>query len=168
MTDDGGGIWAANKAVITMYDGEISGNKTTGEGGGVYLYNATLGNVRQRVDHQKYNHREQRRRWCAVMGKIKMSDKSSISNNTASDSNGGGVFLSGYKCTLTMSDEAEIANNKAKANAAGVYMYGDEAQFTMDGGSIYGNEFTGDRQLQRRRRVYRRRHVHDEQRQHLQ
>ena len=142
-SSDGGGIWAANKAVITMYGGEISGNKTTGEGGGVYLgINATLemsgsasitGNVTTKHSGGGV---------CAVLGKIKMSDKSSISNNTASDNSGGGVFLSGYKCTLTMSDEAEIANNKAKANAAGVYMYGDEAQFTMDGGSIYGNEFT--------------------------
>lgn len=142
MTDDGGGIWAANKAVITMYDGEISGNKTTGEGGGVYLYNATLEMSGSASITKNITTESSGGGVCAVMGKIKMSDKSSISNNTASDSNGGGVFLSGYKCTLTMSDEAEIANNKAKANAAGVYMYGDEAQFTMDGGSIYGNEFT--------------------------
>ena len=142
MTDDGGGIWAANKAVITMYDGEISGNKTTGEGGGVYLYNATLEMSGSASITKNVTTESSGGGVCAVMGKIKMSDKSSISNNTASDNSGGGVFLSSYKCTLTMSDEAEIANNKAKANAAGVYMYGNEAQFTMDGGSIYGNEFT--------------------------
>ena len=141
-TGDGGGIWAANKAVITMYGGEISGNKTTGEGGGVYLYNATLEMSGSASITENVTTESSGGGVCAVMGKIKMSDKSSISNNTASDNSGGGVFLSSYKCTLTMSDEAEIANNKAKANAAGVYMYGNEAQFTMDGGSIYGNEFT--------------------------
>ena len=147
-TGDGGGIWAANKAVITMYGGEISGNKTSGDGGGVYLgISATLemsgsasitGNVTTKHSGGGV---------CAVMGKIKMSGNSSISKNTASDSSGGGVFLSGYKCTLTMSDNAKIAENKAGSLGAGVYMYGDEAQFTMDGGSIYGNEFTktGDR-----------------------
>ena len=142
MTDDGGGIWAANKAVITMYDGEISGNKTTGEGGGVYLYNATLEMSGSASITKNVTTESSGGGVCANLGKITMSDKSTISNNTASDNSGGGVFLSGYKCTLTMSDEAEIANNKAKANAAGVYMYGNEAQFTMDGGSIYGNEFT--------------------------
>ena len=108
----------------------------------MYLYNATLEMSGSASITKNITTESSGGGVCAVMGKIKMSDKSSISNNTASDSNGGGVFLSGYKCTLTMSDEAEIANNKAKANAAGVYMYGDEAQFTMDGGSIYGNEFT--------------------------
>ena len=141
-TGDGGGIWADRKAVITMYGGEISGNKTTGEGGGVYLYNATLEMSGSASITENVTTESSGGGVCAVMGKIKMSGNSSISNNTASDNSGGGVFLSSYKCTLTMSDEAEIANNKAKANAAGVYMYGNEAQFTMDGGSIYGNEFT--------------------------
>lgn len=143
-TGDGGGIWADRKAVITMYGGEISDNKTTGDGGGVYLYiNAALemsgsasitGNVTTKYSGGGV---------CAVMGKITMSGNSSISKNTASDSSGGGVFLNGANSTLTMSDNAEIANNKAKANAAGVYMLGDDSQFTMDGGSIYGNKFTG-------------------------
>lgn len=143
-TGDGGGIWAANKAVITMYGGEISGNKTTGgDGGGVYLgISATLEMSGSASITENVTTKYSGGGVCAVMGKIKMSGNSSISKNTASDSSGGGVFLSGYKCTLTMSDKAEIANNKAKANAAGVYMYGNEAQFTMDGGSIYGNEFT--------------------------
>ena len=148
-TGDGGGIWAANKAVITMYGGEISGNKTTGgEGGGVYIgINATLEMSGSASITENVTTESSGGGVCAVLGKIKMSDKSSISNNTASDNSGGGVFLSGYKCTLTMSDNAKIAENKAGSLGAGVYMYGDEAQFTMDGGSIYGNEFTktGDR-----------------------
>lgn len=149
MTDDGGGIWADRKAVITMYGGEISGNKTTGgEGGGVYIgINATLEMSGSASITKNVTTKYSGGGVCAVLGKIKMSDKSSISNNTASDNSGGGVFLSGYKCTLTMSDNAKIAENKAGSLGAGVYMYGDEAQFTMDGGSIYGNEFTktGDR-----------------------
>ena len=145
MTDDGGGIWAANKAVITMYGGEISGNKTTGgDGGGVYLgINATLEMSGSASITKNVTTKYSGGGVCAVMGKIKMSGNSAISNNTASDSSGGGVFLNGANSTLTMSDNAEIANNKAKANAAGVYMLGDDSQFTMDGGSIYGNKFTG-------------------------
>ena len=145
MTDDGGGIWADRKAVITMYGGEISGNKTTGgEGGGVYIgINATLEMSGSASITKNVTTKYSGGGVCAVMGKIKMSGNSSISKNTASDSSGGGVFLSGANSTLTMSDKAEIANNKAKANAAGVYMLSDDSQFTMDGGSIYGNEFTG-------------------------
>ena len=148
MTDDGGGIWAGNKAVITMYGGEISGNKTSGDGGGVYLgINATLEMSGSASITENVTTESSGGGVYANLGKITMSDKSSISNNTASDNSGGGVFLSGYKCTLTMSDNAKIAENKAGSLGAGVYMYGDEAQFTMDGGSIYGNEFTktGDR-----------------------
>lgn len=148
MTDDGGGIWAGNKAVITMYGGEISGNKTSGDGGGVYLgINATLEMSGSASITENVTTESSGGGVYANLGKITMSDKSAISNNTASDSNGGGVFLSGYKCTLTVSDNAKIAENKAGSLGAGVYMYGDEAQFTMDGGSIYGNEFTktGDR-----------------------
>ena len=144
-TSDGGGIWAANKAVITMYGGEISGNKTTGgDGGGVYLgINAKLEMSGSASITKNVTTKYSGGGVCAAMGKIKMSGNSAISNNTASDSSGGGVFLNGANSTLTMSDNAEIANNKAKANAAGVYMLGDDSQFTMDGGSIYGNEFTG-------------------------
>ena len=144
-TGDGGGIWADRKAVITMYGGEISGNKTTGgDGGGVYLgINATLEMSGSASITENTTTDGSGGGVCAVMGKIKMSGNSSISKNTASDSSGGGVFLSGANSTLTMSDKAEIANNKAKANAAGVYMLSDDSQFTMDGGSIYGNEFTG-------------------------
>ena len=143
-SSDGGGIWADRKAVITLYGGEISGNKTTGgEGGGVYLgISATLEMSGSASITKNVTTKYSGGGVCANLGKIKMSDKSSISNNTASDSSGGGVFLSGYKCTLTMSDNAKIAENKAGSLGAGVYMYGDEAQFTMDGGSIYGNEFT--------------------------
>ena len=143
-TGDGGGIWAANKAVITMYGGEISGNKTSGDGGGVYLgISATLEMSGSASITKNVTTKYSGGGVCAVMGKIKMSGNSSISKNTASDSSGGGVFLSGANSTLTMSDKAEIANNKAKANAAGVYMLSDDSQFTMDGGNIYGNEFTG-------------------------
>ena len=144
-SSDGGGIWAGNKAVITMYDGEISGNKTTGgDGGGVYIgINATLEMSGSASITKNETTNYSGGGVCAVMGKIKMSGNSSISENTASDSSGGGVFLNGANSTLTMSDNAEIANNKAKDNAAGVYMSGNDSQFTMDGGSIYGNEFTG-------------------------
>ena len=143
-SSDGGGIWADRKAVITMYGGEISGNKTSGDGGGVYLgINATLEMSGSASITKNVTTKYSGGGVCAVMGKIKMSGNSSISKNTASDSSGGGVFLSGANSTLTMSDKAEIANNKAKANAAGVYMLSDDSQFTMDGGSIYGNEFTG-------------------------
>ena len=144
-TGDGGGIWAANKAVITMYGGEISGNKTTGEGGGVYLgINATLEMSGSASITKNVTTKYSGGGVCAVMGKIKMSGNSSISKNTASDSSGGGVFLSGANSTLTMSDKAEIANNKAKANAAGVYMLSEESEFTMDGGSIHGNQITSE------------------------
>ena len=144
-TGDGGGIWADRKAVITMYGGEISGNKTTGgDGGGVYLgINAKLEMSGSASITENVTTKYSGGGVGAVMGKITMSSNSSISKNTASDSSGGGVFLNGANSTLTMSDNAEIANNKAKANAAGVYMLGDDSQFTMDGGSIYGNKFTG-------------------------
>ena len=143
-SSDGGGIWADRKAVITMYGGEISGNKTTGDGGGVYLgINAKLEMSGSASITENVTTKYSGGGVCAVMGKITMSGNSSISKNTASDSSGGGVFLNGANSTLTMSDNAEIANNKAKANAAGVYMLSEESEFTMDGGSIYGNEFTG-------------------------
>ena len=145
-TGDGGGIWADRKAVITMYGGEISGNKTTGgDGGGVYLgINATLEMSGSASITENTTTDGSGGGVCAVMGKIKMSGNSSISKNTASDSSGGGVFLTGAYSTLTMSDNAEIANNKAKANAAGVYMLSEESEFTMDGGSIHGNQITSE------------------------
>ena len=145
VSDHGGGVYIVKNSTFTMYGGEISGNKTTGgDGGGVYLgINAKLEMSGSASITKNVTTKYSGGGVCAAMGKIKMSGNSAISNNTASDSSGGGVFLNGANSTLTMSDNAEIANNKAKANAAGVYMLGDDSQFTMDGGSIYGNEFTG-------------------------
>ena len=96
-----------------MVSGTISGNKVTGNGGGVSV---------EKNDTQQ--------------GKFKM-EGGTISNNTAQY--GGGVFVA-EDCTFEMTG-GTISGNPAGKDGGGVYVNG--GTFTMENGTISGNTATG-------------------------
>lgn len=116
----GGGIYvytnSANAtATLTMSGGEISGNTTTNNGGGVYNQNSNF-----------------------IMsgGKI---DGNTAGNIASSDSNGGGIYLNAS--TFTMSG-GEICKNTSTNKGGGVFLEGtatSKSTFTMGGGTISEN-----------------------------
>lgn len=116
----GGGIYvytnSANAtATLTMSGGEISGNTTTNNGGGVYNQNSNF-----------------------IMsgGKI---DGNTAGNTASSDSNGGGIYLNAS--TFTMSG-GEIHKNTSTNKGGGVFLVGtatSKSTFTMGGGTISEN-----------------------------
>ena len=101
-TDNGGGVYVDINGTFTLSGGSIAGNTCTYSGGGVF-----------------------------VKGTFTMSG-GSIAGNTCSS--GGGVFVKG---TFTLSG-GSIAGNRC-SSGGGVYVNGT---FTMSGGSIAGNTCT--------------------------
>jgi hypothetical protein len=73
---------------------------------------------------------------------ITMSGNAEISNNGASQTVGGGVFLMGYTM-FTMNDNATIKNNHANSNGGGV-LIANNSTFTMNGGEISNNTATNN------------------------
>lgn len=114
-TSNGGGVYMA-KGVLTLTDGEISGNTIGGNarGGGVYLNNSST---------------------------FTMNGGAISGNQTnLSSGYGGGVCLSSSS-SFTLNG-GRIDGNSAYT-AGGVYFYGDSgATWTMNGGKISGNTAT--------------------------
>ena len=111
------GSWQFVSGTFTMNGGEISGNTTTGNGGGVYVFGST-----------------------SAGGTFTMKG-GKISDNTSTNSTGGGggVSVEANNSTFTM-EGGEISGNTA-SNGGGVYVrYGP---FTMSGGTISNNTATG-------------------------
>ena len=117
----GGGIYvytdSANAtATLTMSGGEISGNTTTNNGGGVYNQNGNF-----------------------IMSSGKIGGNTA-GNTASSDGNGGGIYLNAS--TFTMSG-GEICENTSTNKGGGVFLVGTTATskstFTMDGGTISEN-----------------------------
>ncbi|MBD5442396.1 MAG: hypothetical protein HDR34_03145 [Treponema sp.] len=116
----GGGIYvytdSANAtATLTMSGGEISGNTTTNNGGGVYNKNGNF---------------------IMSSGKI---DGNTAGNTASSDSNGGGIYLNAS--TFTMSG-GEICENTSLNKGGGVFLVGtatSKSTFKMGGGTISEN-----------------------------
>ena len=142
-TSGGGGVY--NRGTFTMYEGTISGNRTTGsrvegDGGGVYNYDGTVtmyggtisGNTASRYGGGVCNY-----------GTLTMENVT-ISGNTAATS-GGGVYI--YNGTLTM-ENVTVSDNTAnnsedtyEANGGGICCYA--GTLTIRGGTISGNEIKG-------------------------
>jgi hypothetical protein len=127
----GGGVYIFS-GIFNMSGGEISGNSTTGSGGGVYINSSTSiftmsggkisGNSTTGNGGGVYN---------GSGGTFTMTG-GSISGNSASF--GGGV--SNYRGVFTMSG-GEIFGNYASSSGGG--LCNDSGAFTMSGGEICGN-----------------------------
>jgi len=105
----GGGVYVSG--TFTMYDGEISGNTSSSEGGGVNV---------------------------ASYGTFTMHDgviSGNISSSTYSTEGGGGVYVH-YNGTFTMHDGA-ISDNTSSSNGGGVYI--SSGTFTITDGTVYGS-----------------------------
>ena len=107
----GSGVKVENGGIFNMYGGTISGNTTTQQGGGVYVYGG----------NSKFN----------MYG-------GTITDNTATK--GGGVYVSGGTFTMN-GEATSVSNNTAtndkKTGTGGVYVV--DGTFTMNGGTISGN-----------------------------
>ena len=143
-TSGGGGVY--NRGTFTMYEGTISGNRTTGsrvegDGGGVYNYDGTVtmyggtisGNTASRYGGGVCNY-----------GGTFTMENVTISGNI-SDYNGGGVYNYGGTFTMenvTVSDNtANNSEDTYEANGGGICCYA--GTLTIRGGTISGNEIKG-------------------------
>ncbi len=109
-TSNGGGIY--NAGTLTLINSTVSGNTTNFTGGGIYnagtltLINSTVsGNTSQYNGGGIYN---------KASGKTVTIDSCTIANNTAANSDGGGIYLKAG--TLTVKNSI-LANNTANGTA---------------------------------------------------
>lgn len=118
IAQNGGGVYVKDNSTFTMSGGEIKSNKAIkdgaqypGQGGGVYVYNATF----------------------------EISGTAKISGNDAAQS-GGGIYVytdsANATATLTMSG-GEISGNTTTNDGGGIYL--NASTFTMSGGEIHEN-----------------------------
>jgi hypothetical protein len=128
-----------NGGTFTMTGGEISGNKTTTNGGGIYLASGSKFNMSGGTisDTMASGTDGGGGVYVASGGTFTMS-AGSISDNTAA-ANGGGVHI-GNSSSFTM-ENGTISGNFSNGNGGGVYASGT---FTMNGGTISGNTTTGN------------------------
>jgi hypothetical protein len=129
----GGGVNVGGESFLYIKGGDIShntcsgGGEGSGVGGGVYA---------------------------AYQGSVIM-ESGSIADNTAKKATtgaytdksgwGGGVFLHG-DASFTMT-YGEVKNNTAEAKGGGVYLQTSGAVFKMTGGTVYGNNSSGDKNV---------------------
>ena len=105
-----GGVLLSDKSVMNMSgNAQISNNTATENGGGVYIFASTDGEVSN----------------C-----LYMSDNAKISGNTATS--GGAVYVR-KNGQVTMSGNAQISNNTATENGGGVYV--ENSTFKIAGGA---------------------------------
>ena len=140
----GGGVYA-NYSTFHMEGGTITGNTSTGNGGGVNVNGTDGFPCRFTMSGGTIcgNTGTGGGVYVNTNSTFAMSGNAKVSGNT-STGNGGGVLVDGAKALLTMSDNAEISKNKAGNNhyGGGVYIMAVGA-FTMDGGTISGNTAYG-------------------------
>ena len=130
----GGGVKVNNGGAFTMNEGKISGNNPTSGGGGVAV--GPGGNFT--MNGGEISDNTQSSGGVYVNGAFTMSG-GTISGNTA-NSRGGGVYVSGTG-EFTMSG-GEISGNTANDSASGVYV-GAKTTFNLSGAAkITGNTQT--------------------------
>lgn len=135
-----GAIYVSDGCTFNLKKGEIYQNRTNGYGGAF----AIRGKVDMTGGSVHHN--------TATSGGGMLLNDAGILNITggeiASNSSqwGGGINANGHP-TVTLSGTGAVKDNTSTANAAGIFLEGDDGQgttFTMTGGSITGNKAGGN------------------------
>ena len=135
-----GAIYVSDGCTFNLKKGEIDQNRTNGHGGAF----AIRGKVDMTGGSVHHN--------TATSGGGMLLNDAGILNITggeiASNSSqwGGGINANGHP-TVTLSGTGAVKDNTSTANAAGIFLEGDDGQgttFTMTGGSITGNKAGGN------------------------
>lgn len=138
--DQAGAIYVSDGCTFNLKKGEIYQNRTNGHGGAF----AIRGKVDMTGGSVHHN--------TATSGGGMLLNDAGILNITggeiASNSSqwGGGINANGHP-TVTLSGTGAVKDNTSTANAAGIFLEGDDGQgttFTMTGGSITGNKAGGN------------------------
>ena len=136
------GVHVSTGASMEMYGGEISGNKTTGTGGGVYV-NGTFymegGKISGNKSAGGAGIHIQGSGASVRLATKDLSDIATVTSNTSSSSGGGIQVNAGAVLTI---DGGEISSNTASVYGGGVYV--ENAQCTINGGEIKDNTNTSD------------------------
>ena len=123
---DGGGIYNESGATSRISGGTITGNTATGDGGGIYIQVSFLNN----------------------RGIVAMTG-GTISNNSAANGYGGGVYVGGVKEDAIgiaiggrfWQDGGTIRGNRAGVGG-GVFVMGFNGAYDQSGGTVTGNTAT--------------------------
>ena len=147
-TQRGGGVCVTGaSSAFNMYGGTISGNSAT-NGGGVYVESGKFtmnGNASVTGNNATTGNKKNPGNGGGVYvnsGTFTMNDNASITNNTTDGAEGGvGVYRGTSTATFTMNG-GTISGNNAISRGGGVGVYGTDSAFIMNGGTITGNTAT--------------------------
>jgi hypothetical protein len=143
-------VYVVANGTLELKRGTISGNTTTGYGGGVYMYGTGSSFTMHggAISGNASSYSGGGGGVCVSTGGTFTMHGGVISDNTAtpsttgsSNSNGGGVYVLGTGSSFTMHGGA-ISDNTGIAGLGGGVHVGSGTTFTMHGGEITGNSTT--------------------------
>ena len=153
----GGGVYLYSRdsyhSTFTMSGGAVCGNKSTGNGGGVYVYDGCTFTMSDSAEvrgnkisgSESSNTSNGHGGGVYVVNGTFTMDGGAVCGNSAVK-NGGGVYVnasSSGSAAFTMNGSAEVSSNTATGDGGGVYVYkvgNGNVTFTMDGGAeVRGN-----------------------------
>lgn len=121
----GGGILLWSKSSADLNNSEVSGNKATGNGGGVYVYDATC-SVTANSGTALTNNSANKGGAIYNGGTLTLADGTTVARNSANI--GGGLYSTN---NATISTGCTFANNTATEQAADIYITGKGSTLTL-------------------------------------
>ena len=150
----GGGVYLdgsseGSYSTFTMHGGAVRGNKSTGNGGGVYVYDGCTFTMSDSAEvrgnkisgSESSNTSNGHGGGVYVVNGTFTMNGGAVSGNSAVK-NGGGVYVNATisgSAAFTMNGSAEVCGNSTEKDGGGVYVYHNKVTFTMDGGAVSGN-----------------------------
>ena len=138
---DGGAIYGGEGVEITMVDSTVTGNESSGFGGGLFVYG--YGSSVNIVNSEFSNNVADSDGGAIYLeqdgGNTLTLTNSRIVNNVATRDEGGGIWSAGYDDVISLTDSV-VMNNTAGTQGGGIYL--EDGTLTLTNTSISGNSST--------------------------
>ena len=126
---DGGGIYSSD-GILTLNNSVVSGNTANGNGGGLYFFNGTL-TLNNSTIAKNTSSTGNGGGLYFISGILTMRNSTIASNSSIA---GGGIYA--YNDTLTLTNDT-IGDNAASSNGGGIFSY--NSTLTLDKSTVFNN-----------------------------
>lgn len=135
---DGGAIYGGEGVEITMVDSTVTGNESSGFGGGLYVYGhgSSVNIVNSEFSNNVAGTDGGAIYLSQEGGNTLTLTNSRIVNNVATNDEGGGIWSAGYDDVISLTDSV-VMNNTAGTQGGGIYLL--DGTLTLTNTTISGN-----------------------------
>jgi hypothetical protein len=141
---NGGGIFIGSESELTIVDSTITSNKGGSYGGGLYVGPYTKTEITDSQFSSNVSDQDGGGMYFASTSQSAYEPttvtltNTSVTGNTASGDQGGGIWSYGYANVVSLIDSV-VDNNTASTQGGGVYSIGENSKLTIVGGSVDNN-----------------------------